>query len=253
MKITYLGTGTSQGIPIIGSTHPVCLSENIKDKRLRVSVLIEINGKNIVIDCGPDFRHQMLTNPIPRLDAIVFTHEHSDHTAGLDDIRPFFFKQGAINLYGNERVFNSLKQRFAYIFETENKYPGAPDVVLNPIKNKPFMVNGISIIPIRVLHNTLPVFGYRIENFAYITDVKTVPDEELHKLKNLEVLTISALRIEPHASHFNLEEALSFVEKVKPKKAYFTHISHLLGFHDEVESQLPDHIHLAYDNLKITL
>ena len=137
MKITYLGTGTSQGIPIIGSTHPVCLSENIKDKRLRVSVLIEINGKNIVIDCGPDFRQQMLTNPIPRLDAIVFTHEHSDHTAGLDDIRPFFFKQGAINLYGNERVFNSLKQRFAYIFETENKYPGAPDVVLNPIKNKP--------------------------------------------------------------------------------------------------------------------
>lgn len=251
MYITFLGTGTSQGIPIIGSTHPVCLSENPKDKRLRVSVLIEANGKNIVIDCGPDFRQQMLSNPINHLDAILYTHEHNDHTAGLDDIRPFFFRQGAINLYGTKRVFESLKQRFAYIFALENKYPSAPDVTFNIIENAKFEIEDIHITPIKVFHHTLPVFGYRINDVAYITDVKTVPETELSKLENLDILVISALRIEPHQSHFNLEEALEFVKLIKPKRAYFTHISHLLGFHDEVEANLPSHVHLAYDNLKL--
>lgn len=252
MDITFLGTGTSQGIPIIGSTHPVCLSDDPKDKRLRVSVLINIYGKNFVIDCGPDFRQQLLTNPIPHLDGILFTHEHSDHTAGIDDIRPFFFRQGAIKLFGSERVFKSLKERFAYIFETVNKYPSAPDVLLNTITETPFKIGDILITPIKVFHGELPVFGYRIKDFAYVTDVKTVPDTELQKLDNLDVLCISALRVKPHPTHFNLEEALAFVEKVKPKHAYFTHISHLLGFHKEVEAQLPSHVHLAYDNLKIT-
>ena len=251
LNITFLGTGTSQGIPIIGSNHPVCLSVNPKDKRLRVSVLIQVDGKNLVVDCGPDFRQQMLSNPISQLDGVLFTHEHNDHTAGLDDIRPFFFRQGAINLYASQRVFTSLNQRFEYIFASENKYPSAPDVRSHTISNTSFDISGIHITPIEVLHNTLPVFGFRIKNFAYITDVKTVPTEELSKLKHLDVLVISALRIKPHQSHFNLAEALEFVNKIKPKRAYFTHISHLLGFHDDVEASLPDNIHLAYDNLKI--
>jgi phosphoribosyl 1,2-cyclic phosphate phosphodiesterase len=253
LKVTFLGTGTSQGIPIIGSTHPVCLSKNPKDKRLRVSVMVEWEGLNILIDCGPDFRMQMLANNFARLDAILFTHEHNDHVAGLDDIRPFFFRQGNIPIYAHERVLNALKKRFDYIFVTENKYPGAPGVNEHIVTDNDFEIEGKHITPVSYLHNQLQVYGYRMGGFAYLTDIKSISETEAEKLKNLEVVVVSALRIEPHHSHFNLAEALEFIEKIKPNKTYLTHISHLLGFHDEVEQSLPENVHLAYDNLKITI
>lgn len=253
MQVIFLGTGTSQGIPIIGSDHPVCLSDNPKDKRLRVSVLVSWNEYNILIDCGPDFRQQMLQNNVKRLDAIFYTHEHNDHTAGLDDIRPFFFRQGDIPVYAHKRVLKALRKRFDYIFTTENKYPGAPGVREHAIENKPFNFEGLTVTPVKFMHNRLPVFGFRIEEFAYLTDIKSIEDDEVEKLRDLKVLVVSALRIEPHHSHFNLEEALEFIEMLKPQTAYLTHISHMLGFHDEVEKQLPPNVHLAYDNLKITL
>lgn len=253
MQVIFLGTGTSQGIPIIGSDHPVCLSDNPKDKRLRVSVLVTWNKYKILIDCGPDFRQQMLQNNVKRLDAIFYTHEHNDHTAGLDDIRPFFFRQGDIPVYAHKRVLKALRKRFDYIFTTENKYPGAPGVREHVIENKPFNFEGLTVTPVEFMHNRLPVFGFRLEEFAYLTDIKSIEDKEIEKLRDLTVLVVSALRIEPHHSHFNLEEALEFIEMLKPQKAYLTHISHMLGFHDEVEKQLPPNVHLAYDNLKITL
>ena len=253
MEITFLGTGTSQGIPIIGSYHPVCLSENPKDKRLRVSVLVKIHDLNIVIDCGPDFRQQMLANKVERVDAILYTHEHSDHTIGLDDIRPYFFKQGDIPVFAHQRVMDSLRKRFDYIFASENKYPGAPSVREHIIENKPFKFNDVHIVPVNAMHNRLQVFGFRIGNFAYLTDVKTIEEEETRKLKGVDVLVVNALRVEPHHSHFNLEEALEFIKKINPKRAYLTHISHMLGFHDEVQASLPENVFLAYDNLKINL
>lgn len=253
MKVIFLGTGTSQGIPIIGSDHPVCLSQDSKDKRLRVSVLVRTEKQTLLIDCGPDFRQQLLRTPSQRIDAVLFTHEHSDHTAGLDDLRPFFFRQGDIPIYAEKRVIEALKIRFNYIFKKENKYPGVLNFDVNNIYNKPFLVSKIKIIPIQVFHNKLPVFGFRIFDFAYITDAKTIPDDEIKKLTGLNVLVINALRQKPHLSHFNLEEALNFIKLVNPKKTYLTHISHHLGFHDEVEQSLPENVFLAYDNLKITV
>lgn len=254
MKVTFLGTGTSQGIPVIGSNHPVCLSADKKDKRLRVSAMIQWDDFTYVIDCGPDFRQQMLTHNVTRLDGILFTHEHADHTAGLDDIRPFFFRQGDIPIYAHKRVIKGLERRFDYIFADEDRYPGAPAVKVNEvINNVPFKLHNKLVTPINVMHNRLQVFGYRIDNFAYITDAKTVEDNECAKLKDLEVLVVNALRKEPHHSHFNLQEALDFIEKIKPKKAYLTHISHLMGFHEEVQQNLPKNVFLAYDNLQITL
>ncbi len=253
LKITFLGTGTSQGIPVIGSSHPVCLSTDQRDKRLRVSVLIELENYTFIIDCGPDFRQQMLTNNCTKLDAILFTHEHADHVAGLDDIRPFFFKQGDIPIYAHQRVMDNLKLRFDYVFATENRYPGAPGVSQNIIGNHPFYIYDIKVTPINGYHHKLQVFGFKIGDFAYLTDMKTVADEEISKIKNIEVLVVNALRKEPHISHFNLEEALEFIRKVNPKRAYLTHISHLLGFHKDVEQKLPKNVFLAYDNLKLTL
>ena len=254
MKITFLGTGTSQGIPIIGSTHPVCLSTDEKDKRLRVSVLIEWDAYTYVIDCGPDFREQMLRSKCKKLDGILFTHEHSDHTAGLDDIRPFnFMQKQAMPIYAHERVISALKERFAYIFETENKYPGAPSVDINVVRNEAFQLNGKTVMPINVMHDKLQVFGYRLGDFAYITDMKTIATEEIEKLNNLNVLVVNALRKEEHPSHMNLSEALDFINKVKPERAYLTHISHLMGFHEQVQQDLPENVYLAYDNLKITI
>lgn len=253
LKVTFLGTGTSQGIPVIGSTHPVCLSENFKDKRLRVSVLVQWENHTYVIDCGPDFRTQMLRANCNRIDGVIFTHEHADHTAGLDDIRPFFFRQGDIPIYAHNRVLGELRRRFDYIFATEDKYPGVPNVIENEVKNAPFMLKKMEVIPIEGFHYKLQVFGYRFGDFAYITDMKTIPETELQKLKNLEVLVINALREEEHISHFNLEQALEIIAKLQPKKAYLTHISHHLGFHDEVESKLPDNVFLAYDELEIEL
>lgn len=254
LKVTFLGTGTSQGIPVIGSKHPVCLSSNPKDKRLRVSVLLSWGDYKYVIDCGPDFRQQMLTNNVNKLNGILFTHEHADHTAGIDDIRPFFFRQGDIPIYAHERVASSLKKRFDYIFADENRYPGAPAVELNIIENnKPFTIGDTLVTPVDVDHNRLQVFGFRIKDFTYLTDVKKISSEEKEKVKGSKVLVVNALREEAHHSHFNLEEALAFVSEMKPDVAYFTHISHLLGFHDEVENKLPDNVHLAYDNLVITV
>ena len=253
LKIQFLGTGTSQGIPIIGSKHPVCLSENPKDKRLRVSVLIQWEDTSLVIDCGPDFRQQMLRTEYSHLDGILFTHEHADHTAGLDDIRPFFFRQGDIPVYGSKRVMDNLMTRFGYIFSSENKYPGAPSVAQNIISAQThFEFKNKTIIPVEVFHNALSVLGFRIDNFCFLTDVKTIAEEEQQKLKNLDVLVLSALRIEPHPNHLNLEEALAMIEKIQPQKAYLTHISHLMGFHDEVSKMLPENVFLAYDTLTVT-
>lgn len=253
LKITFLGTGTSQGIPIVGSDHPVCLSENPKDKRLRVSVLVEWNSFTYVVDCGPDFRYQMLRAQVKKIDGIVFTHEHSDHVLGLDDIRPFYFKQGGIPIYAHKRVLKSIKKRFDYVFKKENRYPGAPEVETYKVKNKPFKLKNLEVIPVKGMHGELQVFGFKFNDFAYLTDMKTVTDQEVEKIKNVKVLVVNALRIESHYSHFNLEEALSFIEKVNPGKAYLTHISHLLGFHEEVEQSLPKNVFLAYDGLKITV
>ena len=253
MKVTFLGTGTSQGIPVIGSTHPVCLSKNPKDKRLRVSVLVEWDNHAYVIDCGPDFRQQMLRAQCTRIDGIIFTHEHADHTAGLDDIRPFFFNQGDIPIYAHKRVMGELERRFDYIFETENKYPGAPGVIKNVISNNHFEVGGINVLPVNGMHYNIQVFGYRFKDFAYLTDMKSISESELLKLKNLKVLVLNALRLEAHPSHLNLNEALALIEQLKPKRAYLTHISHLLGFHDDVQQKLPANVYLAYDNLQISI
>ena len=254
MKVYFLGTGTSQGIPVIGSNHPVCLSADFKDKRLRVSVWISWENHSIVIDCGPDFRQQMLASNCQKVDAILFTHEHADHTAGIDDIRPFNFKQGEIPVYAHQRVIDNLKSRFEYVFETVNKYPGAPSVAtIEVVNNQSFVLGNKTIIPIDALHGNLQVFGYRIDAFAYLTDVKTIEKSEIDKLKNLDVLVINALREEPHDTHFNLKEALDFVTLVQPKKTYLTHISHVLGFHEEVQKKLPPNVFLAHDNLQINL
>jgi len=253
LEVIFLGTGTSQGIPIIGSDHPVCHSEDAKDKRLRVSILVKWKAANILIDCGPDFRMQMLSNPVESLDAILYTHEHNDHTAGLDDIRPFFFRQGDIPIFAHKRVLESLRKRFEYIFTSNNKYPGAPGVIENEIKNKPFFFQDLKIIPIDFKHNRLQVFGFRMQDFAYLTDLKSIEEEEIQKLDGVKVLVINALRIESHHSHLNLEEALDFIDRIKPERAYLTHISHRLGFHEEVQQSLPKNVFLAYDNLKITI
>ncbi|QNJ98629.1 MBL fold metallo-hydrolase [Constantimarinum furrinae] len=254
LTVTFLGTGTSQGVPVIGSDHPVCKSDDPKDKRLRVSVLLEWENYNYIIDCGPDFRQQMLRENVQRVDGILLTHEHSDHTAGIDDIRPFYFRQGNIPFYAHPRVFQSLHKRFGYIFEIENKYPGAPTLDEIAIdKETPFSIGGKKVIPVEVFHNRLPVIGFRIDSFAYLTDVKTIEEVELQKIKNVEVLVLNALREKEHESHLNLSEALTLIEKIKPQKAYLTHISHLMGFHEEVERTLPENVFLAYDTLKITI
>lgn len=254
MKVYFLGTGTSQGIPVIGSNHPVCQSTDLKDKRLRVSVWIHWENYSYVIDCGPDFRQQMLASNCQKIDGILYTHEHADHTAGLDDIRPFNFKQGEIPIYGLQRVIDNLKLRFDYVFKTENKYPGAPSVKTIEVDgNQPFSIGDKTAIPINVMHGKLPVLGYRIDDFAYLTDVKTIHESEIAKLKNLKVLVVNALREEPHDTHFNLQEALDFIHLVQPEKAYLTHISHIMGFHEEVQKRLPENVYLAYDNLEITL
>jgi phosphoribosyl 1,2-cyclic phosphate phosphodiesterase len=253
VKITFLGTGTSSGVPLIGCRCDVCQSADERDKRLRVSIHIEIFGKSFVIDTGPDFRQQMLRANINHLDAVLFTHEHKDHTAGLDDIRAYNFLQHCeIPVFGRAQVLEQLKAEFAYIF-TEHKYAGVPLIRLNEIKNEVFEIEGVAIQPIEVMHYRLPVFGYRFNNFAYITDVNFISETELQKLTNLDVLVLGALQIPSHPSHFTLAEAIEVAQRIGAKQTYFTHISHKMGKHADVSKLLPNTIHLAYDGLQLSL
>lgn len=253
LKITFLGTGTSQGIPMIASNDPVCLSKDTKDKRLRSSILISWDNVAYTVDCGLDFRQQMLRENVQSLNGVFFTHHHADHIGGLDDLRPFCYKIGEMPIFLNKITFDSLEKRFDYIFNPNYHYPGAPTVKPHIIHKNKFTVDGLEVIPIEVFHGKLPITAYRFQDFAYLTDVKYIEDSEKEKLRNLEVLVVDALRIEEHPTHFNLQEALAFVEEIQPKKAYFTHISHKLGFHKEISKLLPDNVFLAFDGLKISL
>ena len=253
MVITLLGTGTSSGIPLIGCRCDVCRSLDYRDKRLRVSVYVETQGKCFVIDTGPDFRQQMLREDITQLDAVIFTHQHKHHTAGLDDVRAFNFLQNKdMPVYGRLQVLEQLKREFEYVF-ADYRYPGIPRLQLHEITNTPFDVLGVMFTPIDVLHHRLPVFGFRIGNFAYLTDVNHIAEAELAKLQNLDVLILGALQRETHISHFNLQQAIDVVSILKPKVTYFTHLSHKMGRHAEVEKELPAHIRLGFDGLKIKL
>lgn len=251
MKITVLGSGTSQGIPVIACDCEVCTSEDIKDNRLRCSILIEHEGDNYVIDAGPDFRQQLLREKVQTLRAVLFTHEHKDHVAGLDDVRAFNFKENRdMEVYCTVQVEEALHREYQYIF-SEDRYPGIPEVNINLIDSEPFVLpNGLPVIPVEVMHYKMPVLGFRFGDFAYITDAKTVEDSEIEKLKGVRILIVNALRKEPHLSHFNLDEALEFIAKVQPETAYLTHISHMFGKHAEVEKELPENVHLAYDGLQ---
>lgn len=253
MKITLLGTGTSQGVPVIACTCEVCTSDDPRDHRLRSSVLVEDDDTVLVIDTGPDFRQQMLTHRVKYLSGVLFTHEHKDHVAGLDDVRAFnFILKKHIDVYAEKRVQEALKREYAYIF-AEDKYPGVPQINMHLIENRKFSIGNIELLPIRAYHYRLPVFGFRIGNFAYLTDVKSVPDEELYKLRDLEVLILTALRKKEHLSHMNLNEATDLIDKIKPGKTYLTHLSHAFGLHAAEEAQLPDHIRIGYDGLSFEL
>lgn len=251
MKITILGSGTSQGIPVIACDCRVCTSTDVRDNRLRCSVLIEYDGENYVIDAGPDFRQQLLRAKVKSLRAVLFTHEHKDHIAGLDDVRAFNFRENRdMEIYCTLRVEEALRREYHYAFD-QTPYPGVPELNINLINLDPFVLpNGLEVTPIEVMHHKMPVLGFRMGKFAYVTDAKTVEDSEIEKLKGVEVLIINALRKEPHISHFNLEEALEFIEKVNPKEAYLTHISHLFGTHLEISRELPAHVYVAYDGLQ---
>ena len=252
MKITVLGSGTSQGVPVIACECPVCTSTNEKDYRRRCSILVEHNDSTIVIDTGPDFREQMLRAKVKKLDAVVFTHEHKDHVAGLDDIRAFNFLNNGkeMEVFASKRVQKALKREFEYVF-AENKYPGVPEIHLNNIGDQEFKAGEILLLPINVMHYKLPVKCFRIKNFAYVTDANFIEDSEKQKLVGVEVLIINALRKEKHISHFNLEEALDLIRELNPKQAFLTHISHLMGKHDDVEKELPSNVRIAYDGMLI--
>ncbi|MCB0490201.1 MAG: MBL fold metallo-hydrolase [Cyclobacteriaceae bacterium] len=253
MKVTFLGTGTSQGVPVIGCDCEVCQSLDYRDKRLRTSVHIEIDDHSFVIDTGPDFRQQMLRERIQKLDFVLFTHSHKDHTAGLDDVRAFNFKQNMdMPLYGIEQVLTQLKTEYYYAF-LEKKYPGTPQLQLNEIDDAPFKVHGLEITPLPVQHLHMPVFGFRIGDFSYITDANHMPENTMERLKGTKVLVLNALQKEPHISHFNLEEAIEMAGKIGASKTYFTHISHKLGLHKEISNELPANIQLAYDGLTVSL
>ncbi|MGV3640524.1 MAG: MBL fold metallo-hydrolase [Adhaeribacter sp.] len=253
MTVTFLGTGTSQGVPVIGCECEVCRSIDFRDKRLRVSIHLQLGDTSLIIDSGPDFRQQVLRERISKLDALLFTHEHKDHTSGMDDIRAYNFMQHAdMPLYGEERVLRQIQQEFAYIFSGHN-YPGIPRVTLYPITEAPFSIGQVPITPIRVMHYKLPVLGFRIQDFTYITDANYISEQEKQKMAGSRVIVLNALRKEPHISHFSLSEALALLQELQPEQAYITHISHLMGLHREVETELPDFVHLAYDGLKLQL
>lgn len=253
LNVTFLGTGTSQGIPLIACTCRVCSSADPHDKRLRSSVLVEKGNTRFVIDTGPDFRQQMLREKVTSLDAVLFTHEHKDHVAGLDDVRGFnFILKRPMDVYCNSAVLNALKREFHYIFSDE-KYPGIPEINIKIIDDIKFSVNEMEVVPVKCMHAKMPVLGFRIDDFAYITDANYIAEEEKEKLKGLKVLVLNALRNEPHISHFTLKEAIDLANELKPEKVYFTHISHQLGLHRDVGPRLPQNNYLAYDGLQIKI
>lgn len=252
MKITFLGTGTSQGVPVIACDCYTCLSDDAHDNRLRTSLLLEIDKMNIVFDAGPDFRQQMLREKVTRLDAIILTHEHKDHIAGMDDVRAFNYKtQDAIDIYAEERVQKEVRKEFSYVF-AEYQYPGIPKMRLNNIPPYPFHVKGIEVIPIRLFHYRLPIYGFRIGDFAYITDANYIPEESKEKLFGVKYLVINALRKEKHISHFSLMEAIEQIRQISPKRAFITHISHQMGRSADVSEELPAGILLAWDGMSFT-
>lgn len=253
MKVTFLGSGTSQGVPVIGCDCEVCSSLDYRDKRLRSSVHIEVDGKSFVIDTGPDFRQQMLREGIKKLDAVIFTHSHKDHIAGLDDVRAYnFIQQKSMPIYGTRALHDHLKTEFYYAFSNE-RYPGIPQLNLIEINEHPFHVEGVTITPLPVMHLRMPVLGFRVGNFSYITDANSIPEDTLEKLNGTQVLVLNALQKEKHVSHFNLEEAITMANKIGAPKTYFTHISHKLGTHKKVEKELPESIALGFDGLTIEL
>lgn len=251
MKVTFLGTGTSTGVPEIGCSCAVCQSQDPRDNRLRASVLIETAGKRILIDCGPDFRQQMIRSRVFQLDGILLTHEHYDHVGGLDDLRPYC-RQGAVPIYAESAVVEAIETRIPYVFRA-HPYPGVPRLALHTITLEPFEVAGVPVLPIRVMHGRLPILGFRIENFAYLTDILTLPETEVLKLQGLEVLVLDALREADHPSHESVPQALALIERLQPKYAYLTHMSHKVGLHAVSEQSLPEKVHYAYDGLEIEL
>ncbi len=254
-EVTILGSGTSQGVPVIACNCEVCSSDDKKDKRLRCSIMLTIDGKNYVIDSGPDFRQQMLREKVETLDAILFTHEHKDHVAGMDDVRAFnFAEKKDMQIYCSKQVEKALHREFYYVFEAV-KYPGVPkvDIQLISKENKFKISEGIEVTPIEVMHYKMPVLGFRIGDFTYITDAKTINQEEKNKIKGTKVLILNALRKEEHISHFNLEQALELIEELQPEKAYLTHISHLFGKHEDIMKMLPENVFVVYDGMKITI
>jgi len=251
VKVTFLGTGTSQGVPFIGCRCAVCTSAEPKDKRLRSSVWVEAEGLSIVIDTGPDFRYQALRAKINKLDAVVFTHGHKDHTAGLDDVRAYnYWQEQAMEVYASTETQEVLKREFAYVF-SDNPYPGIPQINLNGMNGEPFTIKGLEIIPIRTLHYKMEVFGFRIGDFTYITDANYIAPAELDKVRGSKAFVLNALRHSEHISHYTLAEAIEIARDLGAKDSYFTHISHQLGLHTEVDAQLPAGMHLAYDGLTL--
>lgn len=253
IKVTFLGTGTSIGVPVITCDCPVCISPDPRDKRFRTSVMIEVNQWTFVIDCGPDFRIQMLRENVTNLDAVIFTHEHRDHIAGLDDVRAFnYVLNKKIDIYGSKQVLDAVEAGFPYIF-AESRYFGAPQLIMHYIDENPFFIHDIEFIPIRVLHEKLPVTGFRIGDFTYITDASNISKKEKEKLRGSKVIVLNALRNSKHVSHFSVQEAVDILTEFKPEAAYLTHLSHFVGLHEEVNSRLPDFIKLAHDGLVLTI
>ncbi len=253
MRLTFLGTGTSQGVPVIACPCPVCQSDQEKDKRLRASVYVEVNGVNILIDAGPDFRQQMLRASVKHLDGILLTHEHKDHIGGLDDVRAFnFVNRRPMDIYAEERVQDALKQEYAYVF-AENRYPGVPEMNLFNVDGYPFEINGVKIIPIRCFHYKMPIYGYRIGDLTYITDANFISEEEKEKIVGSKYIVINALRKQKHISHFTLGEALKLIEEFSPRKAFITHVSHQMGFHADIQAELPRNVSIAYDGLVVEI
>ena len=251
MKITFLGTGTSQGVPVIACECSVCASTDYRDKRLRTSLLFESKNVTLIFDAGPDFRQQALRENMTKLDAILLTHEHKDHIAGLDDVRAFNHKsRSAIDIYSEERVQKAIRREYAYVF-SKKRYPGIPEMRLCTVTDNPFSINDVEIQPIRAYHHKLPVYGFRIGNFAYITDANSVPEESMKKLVGIKYLVINALRKEKHISHFCLQETLELIDELSPEKAFITHVSHQMGFYDDVSKKLPAGVYLAYDGLSV--